>query len=43
VIELVHADTALETTDVRAIVAAYKQRFRQESVLWLRHAVQATY
>jgi hypothetical protein len=43
VIELVHADTALETADVRAIIAAYKQRFRQESVLWLRHAVQATY
>jgi Protein of unknown function (DUF3574) len=43
VIELVHADSALETADVRAIVAAYKQRFNQESVMWLRQAVQATY
>jgi len=42
-IELVHADTAPDTADVRAIIAAYKQRFRQESVLWLRHAVQATF
>ncbi len=42
-IELVHADTALDSADVRAIIAAYKQRFRQESVLWLRHAVQATF
>jgi Protein of unknown function (DUF3574) len=43
VIELVHADTALETADVRSIIAAYKERFKQESVMWLRHAVQATY
>lgn len=43
VIELVHADTALETADVRAVVAAYKQRFKQESAMWLRHAVQATF
>lgn len=43
VIELVHADTELETADVRSIVSEYKQRFHQESVMWLRHAVQANY
>lgn len=43
VIELVHADTAQETAGVRAIVAAYKQRFGQESVMWLRQRVEAAF
>ena len=43
VIELVHGGSAPQTADVRAIVATYKRRFRQEAVMWLRQPVQATF
>ena len=39
VLELVHTQDGNRDADLKAIVAAYKQRFSQHSVLWVRDRV----
>ena len=39
VLELVHVHGASRDSDLKAVVAAYKQRFAQQSVLWVRGRV----
>ena len=43
VLLLVHDDTALARATLGELVAAYKQRFEQESVLWESSSVCATF
>jgi hypothetical protein len=39
VLELVHGRGATRDSELKAVVAAYKQRFSQQSVLWVRDRV----
>ena len=39
VLEVVHPHHASRDADLKAVVAAYKQRFSQQSVLWVRDRV----
>jgi len=43
VLELVHDDSAARDRDVRDIVAAYRERFRQESVMRVTQRVRASF
>jgi Protein of unknown function (DUF3574) len=40
VLELVHADDPAVDTAIEALIAAYKTRFRQDAVLWVRTAAR---
>lgn len=39
VLELVHTSNGNRDADLKAVIAAYKQRFSQHSVLWVRDRV----